>query len=356
MIFSKIWQKYLLKETLKFVLFFLFCIYTTYFLLDFSIHGMKIFTKNSVNIFEVIIYYYHNFIMQLNLFLSLGFMLAIIKVVFSMNHHNELIALMMAGVSKNKIAHVLFLIAAFFSLISYLNVEFCVPYSSKSIENFKNSHLRTKKTKTASSVQTLLLDNSTKLVYQKYDRSKKELFDVFWIISSDDLWHIKYLRPNEKPPLGLFANHFIRVNGKLIKTKSYESHHFKHINFDKAASASLEPFETRSLHTLYAQYLSKRFSSSKEKAHLSSQLNYKLSMPLLPFIIVFAILPVCMRFSRTTHVFATTSFALFGFVVFYSLMDAAVILSENQVGSSFYIIWTPFLLTAIFFSYKFLKK
>jgi lipopolysaccharide export system permease protein len=351
----KIWQKHLLLEMIKFILFFLLGIYVIYFFIDFSFHGTKIFAKNSVSIGAALVYYYHNFIMYLNLFASLGFMLAVIKVLSSMNHHNELIALFMAGISKYKIASPLFLIALIFSITSFLNFEFLVPTSSKAIELFKNTHLRTKKSETKDSLHTLLLDNSTKLIFQKYDSEKKELFDVFWIISSDDIWHIKYLKPNTKPPMGSFANHFKRENGKLIMQETYESYNFTNINFDKAASASLEPYETRPLSTLYSQYLSNRFSSSKEKAHLFSQLNYKISMPLLPFVIVFALVPICMRFSKTGRIYAITSFSLFGFIGFYSLMDAAVILSENQVGSPLYIIWTPFLLTAIFFIYKFFK-
>ncbi len=351
----KIWQKHLLLEMVKFILFFLLSLYFIYFLLDCSFHGAKIFGKNSVSLLAALTYYYHNFIMYLNLFLSLGFMLAIIKVLFSMNTHNELIALQMAGISKYAISRPIFFIALVFSLISYLNFEYFIPSSSKAIELFKNTHLRTKKRGKEAFVNTLLLDNSTKLIFQKYNSTNKELFDVFWIISSDDIWHIKYLKPTLKPPRGMFANHFVREEGKLILQNSYESYDFTQINFDKAAIASLVPFEARPLSDLYNQFLSKRFSSSKEKAHLSSQLNYKLSMPLLPFIIVLALIPICMHFSKTSRIYTVISLSLFGFIAFYFLMDAAVILAENQVGSPFYIIWTPFLFTGIFFFNKFLK-
>jgi lipopolysaccharide export system permease protein len=284
-------------------------------------------------------------------------MLAIIKVIYVKNTQNELIALQMSGISKNKLSTPLFFIALILTCISYANYEFLTPKSVESIESFKNEYFRENKKNIDKSLNILLLENKTKLIYQKYDPIKNQLFDVFWINSANDIWHIKYLRVDAKTPLGTYVDHFLRdKEGRLIKQESFDSYNFAKIQFDKDVNSSLKPYNTRPISMLYSQYKNKRYSSVKEKAYILSQLNYKLAMPLLPFLIVLSLLPICMRFSRISLIYLISFISLISFIAFYIMMDAAMILSENQIGSSFWIIWSPIIITFFFFSFKFIKN
>lgn len=356
MIFSKRWSRWIFSDVIKFILFFMVCIYFVFFTVDLSIHGNKILIRSSANIFELFIYYYHIFIIYLNLFLCLALMLAIIKVVCSLNTHSELIALQMGGLSIRKLSIPIFVIAFFATALSYINYEYLIPNSTQQIEDFKNQFLRTKKRAEKNLVNTIFLQSGSKIIYQKYDSTTRNLFDVFFIKSQADMWHAKYLAPYSSPVQGRFVDHFQRNNdGTFQKTESFVSYTFSDINFDKTSNKSLQPYESRPISTLFYQFISKRYSSSVEKAYTLSQLNYKLAMPLLPMLTVFVLVPVCSKFSRSNTVYIIFSLALIFFIGFYTLMDGVLILAENRVASSFLLIWTPIISCLIFFGIKFLK-
>lgn len=356
MILKKKWQNWIFSDTIKFILFFIFSIYIIFFVIDFSIHGNKIISKTDTGFLELIIYYYHNFVSYLNLFLTLSLMFSIIKIFCSLNSHNELIALNMGGLSIKRLSLPIFILASAICVISYLNYEYLTPNSNRYIEDFKNNYLKTKKKNQKNLINTIFLDNCTKIIYQKIDKSNNNLFDVYWLKSKDDIWHIKYLNPKVTPVQGKFVDHFKRDHlNKIAKTESFTTYEFPEIHFDKMVTKSLQPYNSRPISTLFFQYKYNRFSSSAEKAYILSQLNYKLAMPLLNIIIAFALIPFCTRFSRSNHTLLISALSLFSFFGFYTLMDGALILAENNVISSFIIIWLPIILTLLFFSYKFFK-
>lgn len=347
----KIWQRMIFLDILKFILFFLICSYLIYFTIDFSIHGNRIFSKDSITLFQIFLFYYHNFIIYLNLFSCLALIFSIIKVYYSMNTQNELIALQMSGISKIKLSTPLFMIAAFLSISFYINYEFMTPISTNAIENFKNENLRSNKKK--EDIHTILLDNGTKVIYHKYD---KELIDVYWVISADDIWHMKTLNPNTVPPQGTYVDHFTREKkNNLIKSESFSSYAFFKITFDKNANMAMQPFENRPISMLYDQFDHHRFSSAKERAQILTQLNYKIAFPLLPFLIVFALIPICTKFSRMNYFFLIIFISLISFIGFFVFLDAITILSENNLGSPFWLIWSPFLILFSFLGWRFIK-
>ena len=355
--YSKKWSKWIFSDSIKFIFFFLICIFIVYFSIEFSMNGSKILHSENSNIFKIIIYFYHHFIIYLNIFLCLALMFSIIKVIYSLNIHNELIALQMGGISIRKISVPIFTIAFFLTVISYINYEYLTPISTKSIEDYKNQSLKTKSNKQTNLVNTILLDNATKLIYQKFDTKTDNLVDVFWIKSKSDIWHMKYLTPNSSPSIGQYVDHFQKdKNGKFIKTESFTSYFFSDINFDRTANKSLQPYESRALSALLAQYWYNRFSSSVDRARGISQLNYKLAMPLLPLLLVFALIPFCTKFSRNNKALLISSLSLILFIGFHTVMDGALILSENRAGSPFFIIWTPIIICFSFFVTIFFRR
>lgn len=342
--FKKIYEKFIFKETAKFLLLFLIAIYCLFFTLDFSLRGPKFFTIGKASLFQFFIYYYYQISLYLNLFLSLGFLLAIIAVIGSMNRNNELLALQMAGLSSKKIIRPLLFIGLFLSLLSYSNNELQYPKALRFVHGFKKNHLHSQRKEKNDNVQSIVLKDNTKLVYSNYNFAKNRLKDVFWILNQE-IYHIKQLDLNSEPPTGYFVDHFVQnKNAFFIKKDSFALKQFSQIHFDKQSSAFLVPFEERSISTLCIQFFKKNYSSYKEKAALAAHLNYKLALPLLSFLVPFALTPWLFRFSRRTHLFILTALALFAFFCFYTLIDAFFILTENGGGSAFFFLWTPFLL------------
>ena len=341
----KLWQKYLFLKLLKLFLFIILTLFFMYLLVDLSIHGVKIFSSATSSWIEVLLYYLRIFAMHLELFFSLSFLLASLKVLIDLSTHQELVALQMAALSRKKLLVPFFTLAALLSLGCYINSQFLSLEAQDAAYAFKTTHVKTKKKEKRENVHSIALEDDTELVYQSFDAEAKELFDVFWVKSAKDVWYMKYL--SVTPPLkGRFVDHLIRTpSGQFEKQESFLTHPFPEIPWDP--DARLEkfiPFEHRALSTLIAQAL----SLSAEKQSVLSHLHYKIVMPLLPLLILISIAPIVMRFSRMHPTFLIVSCSLFAFIGFITLMDAMLILGENQVLPSHFAIWGPFLLFSSF--------
>jgi lipopolysaccharide export system permease protein len=349
MILSKIWERMLFFRAFKFILFFLASIYLVYVVIDLSAHSGRLFSS-SISFFTLLLYYLHHFLARLDLFLPLSLLLATISLLFSMNLHHEIVSLRMAGISLKKLSRPLFLIAFLFTSLSYLNYEYLFPKSMRFIETFKETNLHRHSKKKPTLQMAPLLDGS-KIIYQYYDPKKREFFDLFWIRSHSDIWHIKTLSLDSKE--GKFTDHLIRKNSlsPFEKKESFPSRIFTEISF---ALISNETFflskENLSISSLWNQ---KIFLSRSDKVATQSHLYYKFVMPWLSPLALLCLLPFCVKFSRNLQIFFLTAIALFVFFIFITLMDSCVILGENQALSPFFALCMPPLLGLFLFGWRF---
>jgi lipopolysaccharide export system permease protein len=352
MILTKIWEKYIFYKTLKTLLLFFSAIFVIVIAVDFSIHGAKIFAHENISFLLIVKYYLNLFFIQLNLFLSLTFMLSCIKVLSDMNIHRELSALLAASISFKKLFRPFFIIAFIICIISYLNLELFYPKALNFKDNFKETYLKKINTKTPSP-NVIYLEDSSKLIYQSYNPLNQRLTDVYLIKSFADIWHAKYLYLNKTNAKGALIDHFIREDNLLRKVTSYKSYDFEDIKLNEKTNI-FTPLENRSIITLLKQSLSKKICN-KEKIELLSNLNYKLATPLLPFLIIIAIFPYLIYFNKNLSIFFICIFSMFGFILYHTLMDSALILAENALFSPFVILWLPNLLTISIFVKRYKK-
>ncbi|NGX44661.1 MAG: hypothetical protein K1060chlam3_00833 [Candidatus Anoxychlamydiales bacterium] len=353
MILSKIWERKIFINTFKLILFFLFAIFLIVIVIDFSVHGAKIFAHPKTSISLILQYYFNLFFIQLNLFLALTFLLAIIKVLSDMNIHHELTALRMAAISAKKISRPFFIIALFISIISFVNFQYFYPKSLSFKDTFKEKYL--KKTQYTKKMQpnVIYLEDGAKLVYQKYDQLQNKLFDAYFIKNSSDIWHAKYLSFNANEAIGKYVDHLTRKDKNFEKIESYQSYTFKDIALNENTNM-FDPFENRSITNLFKLNSSKNICQ-KEKNEILSYLNYKLAMPFVSLIIVLAIFPPLITFSKNISIFFISTFALFGFIIFHTIMDSALILAENTAKSPYIILWLPIILISFIFGRRFQK-
>jgi len=332
---------------------FLVCIFLVVIVIDFSIHSAKIFAHTKTSVLLITKYYLNLIIIQLNLFLALTLLLSIIKVLSDMNIHHELIALRMAAISAKLLSRPFIILAIIFTIISYLNYQYLYPKALDFKDNFKEKFLKKTTYKNKLLPNVIYLEDHTRLVYQKYDLSKKELFDVFYIKSNSDIWHAKYLSLNKSNALGRYVDHLIRKDDFFKKDKSYLTYNFRDIQLDKNAFLFV-PLENRSISTLYKQSISDMICL-KEKIELLANLNHKLAMPLIPILIVISIFPFLITFSKNISIFYISAFAIFGFVIFHTIMDSSLILAENSVMPPYIVMWLPPLIASILFGRKYAK-
>jgi lipopolysaccharide export LptBFGC system permease protein LptF len=206
-------------------------------------------------------------------------------------------------------------------------------------------------------MHVLTLKDNSKLIYQFYDAQKDVFFDAVWMRSADDIWRIKTLQADPKNPIGKYVDHLTRnKEGIIEKTESFDTLLFNQMGWrTHLQHQGLIPVENRKLSELYKLFFEKKRTASYEKSEILTQVLFKSVMPFLPFICVIACAPFCVGYTRKMPLFFIYSFALFGFIAFYALMDAAVIAGENRLTSPFVAILTPFLLSCSFFIWKFVK-
>ena len=332
----KIWQKHILSKLIKTFFFLLICIFAIYVIVDLSVHGIRFLSKSGPA--ELANYYIHTFATLLDLFLSLTFLLSSLRVLYTLNAGREIVALQMAGLSKKKLLTPFFLFAGFLSIVSYSNSQWLSPDAEDSAHEFKTAvkpkkYKKTKKVHVNSSV----LDDGSELVYQSYDKEKTELYDVFWIRSPNDIWHMKYLQIH--PLQGRYVNHLTRNSAKQFEnSESFALLDLPNLPWkDDVVLQKFVRYENRPLLTL----LSQAFSHSTEKPSVFSHLYYKILVPLIPFLILFAIGPIALRFSRNHPLFLIVAASIFGLISLKIVLDGMLILGENQVLPAFVAIFGP---------------
>jgi lipopolysaccharide export system permease protein len=339
----KLWFRYLFQQLLKTFLFILISVFIGYVLVDLSVNGIHLFSKASLSWIHVGPYYLQQFATHLELFFPLSFLLASMKVLLSLNSHQELVSLQMAGLSKKRILLPFFCFAALLSLISYLNTEWVAPNAREAAYAFRASYIKGKKNAKKEGVYSLSLENETELIYQQFDAAKKEFFDVFWVRSINDIWHMKYLQTDRNQPIGRYVDHFLRNEKKQFeKVESFETKPFPELTWNENAILQRGiPFEHRALSILFQQAM----IDCADKQRISSHLHYKMALPLLPFLVLFAISPLALRFSRGYPTFLFVACSLFAFIALMTVLEGMLILGENQVLPAHFAIWGPLLFT-----------
>jgi len=306
----KIWYKYLLKELIKTFSLFFFLTVILYLFVDISIHGARFFKGSSF--VDLAYYYLYSLSTLLDLFLSLTFLLAAIKVLFDLNIHRELVALQMTGLSKKKLLSPFFVLAICLCSLSLINSEYFAPNAEEITYNFKLAHRKKGIKKERIKVHSLILDDGSKLVYQNFDTKTGELFDVFWLISSDEIWHMKTLNLDS-----LTSNYTSQLKrnkqNQIEKVKSFESFKLIDLKLDKKQliNATVSP-ESRPISTLISDAL----IPSTKKPIILSHLYYKLILALTPFLILFVITPFCMRYSRFQPILLITTLSICSLIGF----------------------------------------
>jgi lipopolysaccharide export system permease protein len=333
----KIWHKYLLSNLIKTFLFSFFCVFSLYVIVDLSINGVKFFEKSTFQ--QIISFYLDTLASLFELFCSLSLLLSALWVLLSLNTHRELLALQMAGLSKKKLLAPFFLFAVFLTSLCYMNTEFLLPNAKSSINNFKK--ILKKKQGKKIPLYTLSLEDGSTLVYQRFHEKTQELFDVFWVRSPNDIWHMKTLSIAHN--IGKEAHHLTRnAQSEIERSETFLEKNFPEILWD---NHSLLDKQTSCENRPISLLISQAIHNSTEKPGILSHLYYKLFTPLSLLLILFAIAPTCMTYSRGRPLFLIAACAIFGFISLKVILESMLILAENQVLSPLFAISLPLFLT-----------
>ncbi len=356
MIIKTIWERYLIKELSKVFLLFLGCFFFIYSLIDYSMHMQDFITDKQIQISHIAIYYVFQFIKRSDLLIPLSILISTLKVLLTMNSKGELIALQSCGLPRKKILRPFFLFAFMCTLFNFATSEFLLPSSLNHLDQFRQKHFKhNRHGNRKEPVHVLPLKDRSKIIYQTEDKEKKRYIDVFWIRSNDEIWRMNSLSSDPQSPVGYFVDHLERNrDGNFEKIESFDHYPFTQFRWQEDPKGNGHiPLENKNLQQLLQMLSQKDQTTAYESPQVLTHLLFKMTMPLLSLLVVVASCPFCLRYSRNLPIFFTYTIALFGFIAFFALMDAAVIVGENHVVSPYLAILLPLGLCWAAFGYNY---
>lgn len=343
----KIWSKYIIGEFLKIFFFLIFSFYFLYALIDYSTR-LEYFSH--IPFLSTLLYYLCIFLQKAEMLIPFAYLMALMRILFTINQRNELTSMLMSGYSYKRLLFPLFGMACFITLFLYLNFEFFEPHAQKRIEIIKQD----KKSKSEKKVKSCVLEDLTKIVFRRFNFKKNSLEELYWLKSSDHIYYMKELYPFSQPPIGHYVLEFKRNEAdefELVERSDLMPFHEMKIEFDPLIQ-SVFSVRTYSISHLIQAHKSPKALLNVNDHELMTLLNYKLLMPLLPLLIYIALVPICTKFSRSLPVFFIYMLSIGTLLSFYTLMDACYFLGSAKLLPAQVIIWIP---AALYFTYP-LKK
>jgi lipopolysaccharide export system permease protein len=356
MIGKMIWERYLLREILKVFSLFLSCFFFLYALIDYSMHMQDFIVDKKIQIPHLIVYYFFHFVKRADLLIPLALLIATLKVLFALNTRGELIALESSGLSRKKILRPFFCIGAICALFNIFSSEFLLPSSLNFLDKFRQEHFKHHdRGHRKEPVHAIRMKDRSKIIYQTIDAEKKLFQDVFWVQSSGEIWRMQSLSTDPENPIGFYVDHLKRnAQGHFEKVESFDHYRFAKFRWQPDPTGKgYTPLENRRLSELFHMLVQKTKTTAYEYPQVLTHFLFKTTIPFLSLLVVAAGAPFCLWHSRNLPIFLTYAIALFCFIAFFALMDAAVIMGENLVASPYLAVLAPMLLCWTSFGLKY---
>lgn len=343
----KIWEKYILKIFISTLFFVLFGFYALYVLIDYSCHTSYVYSGVTSPLLHLAVIYLSEFVCRVDVLLPFATLIATIKTLTQLNTHNELVALLAGGVSIRRIMRPLLATALLLTLFLYLNAQFAAPKAKNKLKLITEERRKYRKNKDEQIfVQHLLLQDESRLIFQKYDSLHKRFFDAYWVADSHHLYHIKHLYPYERPPRGEGVEKFEKDHlGILSKQTDYPELAFNSMRFNKKRlMETITSPDELSIKQLWERIPTLTYPKSEKQSALLTSFYYKMVIPWLCFLAVIGPAPFCVKYTRSLPVFLIYACFAFLFVTIHLVMESAEILGKRQTAEPAVAIFAPFIL------------
>lgn len=360
MIFNKLWKRYLFSEILKVFLLFIISFYLLYILIDYSLHANHFAKIKTFCYSDIFYYYFYLIIKRLDIVLPLALVIALNKVLLKLNQNNELISLAVGGLNPRQILAPFFVVASVISMVVFLNFEYCIPHSLDYLERFENQYFKKKTLKNYEkrSAYSLVLQDGSTLLFSCYHKKEQTFEDVFYLPDKNEIWKMKTLKLQVNGPEGFFVDHLVKnPENLLIQKGSYEKKAFPHLVVDfSVRKKTALPFEHQSVSALRSLIKNNTSLYQAHASRIKTQLYIKLFTPFISFLVILCIAPFCMIFSRRLPILLLYAMSIFGLITFFTILDAAVILGENNYFPPLIAVATPFVCSVVVFGRNFIKN
>lgn len=356
---TKIWQRYILKEVFQVLFLFLLCFYGLYMVIDYASHASTFLQHNTRFAWDTLVVYYAcEFIHRADVLIPFALLVATVRTLTKLNQTNELTALRAAGIPLKTLMRPLIFTGLLFTILLYANEQWLTPEGMNFYKHIQNRHSSKKrKAENQLAAEHLVLQDGSTLIFQDYDLSEGQFFDVYWVRSPEEIFRIKSLDPNENPPVGRHVDQLARNADRQLAVVSTEKERsFPGMVFNKKTlMETIVSPEDLSLSMLWEKWPQGNLIKSEKESQVVSALYRKLIAPWLCLMAVLAPIPLCVRFSRQIPVFFLYAINIFGLVAIYLILDSTQVLGKRQVLDPALVIWTPFVFFFSLFAWRFCR-
>lgn len=362
MVLISLWERYFLKQLILFFLFVLSAFYGLYVLIDYS-SRLHSFIHLKAHFDQLFLYYAYTFIMRMEILVPFALVVSTIRTLCQLNENRELVVLMACGIRLKRLLRPFLTVGLICVLLMYLNEQFLLPYAVKQIINIEETEAENFKQDENVAWRWANIEGKSSLFYQKYNSSKQQFYQVWWVQSADKLYHMNRLFLNESEAQlgtsqgnawGQEVDAYQRDrSGKLVLRGSFDHYSFAGVHFDRQLlKETLTLPEELSLLELWHKLPMQQNDMNLREAELSTVFYRKLIMPWLCLLVVIGAAPFCVHFTRNLSVFFIFFGALVGLVMSYLLFNASVVIGKSQVVPPIAAILIPFAVLWIPFYYR----
>ena len=356
----KTWERHFFSTILQTFFLVFFSFFILYVFIDYSMHLDEMVRMKRPRMIDFTLYYGMLFAKRGDLLLPLILLITTIKVLVSLSQNYELIALQASGIPLFRLTLPFFFVGLFCVALSYANFEIFIPQSLKYIDRFEKHHFKTKRNhkEDIPSIQGALLEDGSHLLYQTYDSKQNVLLDCFWILSMNELYHIKTLSLTDQKPIGTFVDHLRRSEtGKIAKVACHPRLEFYNLKICKSIqNPSKTLIKNLSIKRLIQMALRQGPFLHENQSSIQAHLYFKLLMPWLSILVLIHVIPPSISSIRSLSIFLTFCTALFCYITLFTLMNGCLILAEGGVIAPFWGIVTLPLVFCTIFGIRFVNR
>ena len=168
---------------------------------------------------------------------------------------------------------------------------------------------------------------------------------------------MKYLSADPTTPKAYYVDHLVRTPGGILEKKeSFDSISLSELKWHpRMARKGLVPFDQKKISELVRLFKNPQ-TSPYEIPRIKTALCFKAAVPFLAPLIVVALAPFCLTFSRFRSIFFIYAIGLFSLFALYMMLDSLTILSDHGIISSILSVLMPITLLASIFGWRFWMK
>ena len=346
-----VWDNLLLKRILANVLLFLACFFFLYILIDYSsrISGIATMRHSPLLLFR---YYGAVFVKRLEVLLPFALMLGTIRSFQVLYRERGFVAALGSGTGLRRLLRPFYLVGFFALVLLLASEQWFIPHALKEINAIESLHFYGKGIGEIHQKLAVQTEDGGRLFFARIEPFERTLTEVYYLPSWNEMVHMERLDLSKAVPEGQFVDFFSQTEGGWELQKREGLAHFPTLSIAWEELFGLVAQPNQLPITILIDKVQNEGVSPLEMSEIATTLTKKLLFPALPLIVILALIPFGVSFSRNASFSALYGGGLFLFLTVY------LSLSALQVAASPLLLIIPFVSLALivfFQQWKFLR-